>query len=301
VPTFSEFLFAPWKTLLLLMTAAPKPGVIPAAGPTGIPPGALCGTRDMGGGQIANVCSVFGYEMPSFVFWASTLIFLLFVAASLALVFECLRVSWGLSRMCSALEKGAKDLAAVRKVMRGEALTSHLWQLFEETLLVSGEGSDCYTTQPVESAFSKTALIEENVQVGFYNTVPGILTGLGLLMTFVAILDGLSHVTVAANMDVQGIGGLINGLSGKFVSSITAVTCAVSFVFVERIAYSRPNAAYRRLLKHLSARFKRRTTEHLLHGIQSQLASQAALQKELAQALVSARQALEPAERARAK
>jgi hypothetical protein len=281
---------------MLLLSAPPKPGVIPSGG---IPDGALCGAKDLGGGQLQNVCSVLGYEMPSFVFWASLLILLLFAAASLALVWQCLRVSWGLSRISRALEKGGTDLASVRKVMKGEPLTHHLWQLFEETLLVSGEGSDCYTTQPVEGAFSKSALIEENVQVGFYNTVPGILTGLGLLMTFVAILDGLSHVTVAANMDVQGIGGLINGLSGKFVSSITAVTCAVSFVFVERIAYSRPTGAYRRLLKQLNARFKRRTTEHLLYGIQSQLASQAAMHKELATALANIKH--EPAERARAK
>jgi hypothetical protein len=67
------------------------------------------------------------------------------------------------------------------------------------------------------------------------------------------------------------------------------VTCAVSFVFVERFAYSRPNLAYRRLVSQLANRFKRRTAEHLLHHIQAQLTAQAALQRELSKVLVNFR------------
>jgi hypothetical protein len=150
---------------------------------------------------------------------------------------------------------------------------------------MSGQGEEVYSTQPIESVLTKGALIEENVHSALFNAIPGVLTGLGLLMTFVAILDGLSHVSVAANMDVKGIGGLINGLSGKFISSIVAVTCAVCFVFVERIAYARPSRAYRQLMAQLSGCFRRMTAEHLLYQIQSQLYAQAALQKEFAQTL----------------
>ncbi|MEQ1399746.1 hypothetical protein, partial [Salmonella enterica] len=78
------------------------------------------------------------------------------------------------------------------------------------------------STQSIDHALARNSLVEEHVSTALFKSIPGILTGLGLLMTFVAILDGLSHVSVAANMDVTGIGGLINGLSGKFVSSIVA-------------------------------------------------------------------------------
>lgn len=58
--------------------------------------------------------------------------------------------------------------------------------------------------------------------------LPGWLTAIGLLTTFLAILLGLQGVKVLTNLEVRGIGGLVNGLSGKFFSSIIALGCAIS-------------------------------------------------------------------------
>jgi hypothetical protein len=124
--------------------------------------------------------------------------------------------------------------------------------------------------------------VDEYLQLSFFATIPGVLTGLGLLMTFVAILDGLSHVTVGTNMDVQGIGGLINGLSGKFVSSIVAVTCAVAFAFIERFAFSFVRRAHRPFLSQALRKIRRRSPEQLLSQIQAQLDAQGAQIKRLA-------------------
>jgi hypothetical protein len=110
----------------------------------------------------------------------------------------------------------------------------------------------------------RTVLIDENLAGSFFALVPGTLTGLGLLMTFVAILDGLSHVTVTAEMDVQGISGLINGLSGKFFSSIVAVFCAVTFVLAERALLFGPEKLYREMARALNNRLKLRTAEQML-------------------------------------
>jgi len=240
--------------------------------------GALCYVSDIGG-QMISVCRIGGYEMPSFIFWASLLIFLIFASASLMLLFQCNRVASSLKDLSKVLESISPaqgqpitplELSRIGEKMRTEKLTSSAWNEFESTLLPSPDLNKIYTTCSVDSVLSKNALIDENVNGALFAAIPGVLTGVGLLMTFVAILDGLSHVSVGANMDVQGIGGLINGLSGKFVSSIVAVTCAVAFVFVERIAYARPQDAYRKLIASLSPRFKRRTTEHLLQSIETQ-------------------------------
>jgi hypothetical protein len=226
--------------------------------------------------------------MPSFVFWASLLILALFATSSLALFFQCDGLANSLLRLSRELGKlsyadpqrlSRAELERLSTIMRGEEHVSRAWLGFEETLLVSPLGDDVYTPEALDHSFSKQRLLDENVQGAFFSSLPGILTGLGLLMTFVAILDGLSHVSVTATMDVKGIGGLINGLSGKFVSSVTAVTCAVLFVFVERIAYARPHAAYLTLLSKLGPRFRRKSTEYLLYQIQSQLAELAALER----------------------
>ncbi len=297
MPNFFDYLLAPWKLFGLLGSMiASRPSGVPA--PAG---GGMCGYEDVGG-QVLNVCHVLGYSMPAFVFWASTLILLLFCVASAMLVRQSLAVARGLGRAAAALERvprpgahgdqnqnlNAVTLALVRKALANERLTAVAWLRFEDSLLESGDatqGGGFYATEPVETAFSRALLIDQNVHGSLFASIPGILTGVGLLMTFVAILDGLSHVSVAANMDVQGIGGLINGLSGKFVSSIVAVTCAVSFVFIERIASAQPDRAYRLLVARLAPLFRRRTTEHLLLRIQEQLEKQGLLQRDLAVAL----------------
>ena len=283
MPNFTDYLLAPWKIVTVLW------GILHAGSPGGATAssaaiqGSLCVAQDLGG-QIEAVCHIAGYNMPEFILWASFFIFLLFLAASTGLLYQCSKLGLTMNRIVHKLSQGdalhaygKKTLTAINSVMQKERAFVHLWHQFEGTLLVSTENQEVYSTQSPESVFTKAALIEDNVHASLFSAIPGVLTGLGLLMTFIAILDGLSHVTVSSSMDVKGIGGLINGLSGKFISSIVAVTCSVIFVFVERIAYGRVNQAYRKLLPLLSTRFKRKTTEQLLFQIQSQLAEQAAL------------------------
>jgi hypothetical protein len=295
VPTLTSFLLAPWKVLKTLFSSGNIPQPVPAAQnasgaiqpmTTTAPPDSICYAQNAGD-QVLNVCQVMGYQMPSFVLWASLLIFGLFVVTCLTLLFQCGQLSRAFNRLATQIGKlpQGEQLSAIRNLMSKNVLISSQWRKFEDGLIISPQGDEIFSTESIDEAFPKSAMIEENVHGTFFSAVPGILTGLGLLMTFIAILDGLSHVSVTANMDVQGIGGLINGLSGKFVSSIVAVTCAVSFVFVERIAYAQPQQAYKRLINSLAVRFKRKTAEHLLYQLQKELMTQAAVQRELAQSI----------------
>lgn len=280
MPQFSDYLLAPWKFFgLLLSSSAPRPTAPGAA--QQVAAEGLCYLKDVGG-QVLSICQIGGYEMPAFVFWASGFIFLLFLGSSVALTQQCFAVSGVLLRVSNRLDKikaesralTSKELGTIRDAVRKEPMVGEVWNNFEDTLLINEE-DEVYSTQPAESVFTKAAVIETNVHTTLFASIPGILTGLGLLMTFVAILDGLSHVTVTETMDVKGIGGLINGLSGKFFSSIVAVTCAVLFVFVERFAFAQPERAYRKLVHALSSKFRRRTVEHLLLRLSAQLSAQA--------------------------
>ena len=66
-----------------------------------------------------------------------------------------------------------------------------------------------------------------------YKTAPAVITGIGLLATFVAILVALHDVKLANNR-VQGLDLLVQGLSGKFLSSIVALACATLLVYAEK-------------------------------------------------------------------
>jgi hypothetical protein len=68
----------------------------------------------------------------------------------------------------------------------------------------------------------------------------------------------------ADDQTITGIQGLINGLSGKFLTSIVGLVCANVFVLLERPAVRRLLASHGEFLTLLDESFPRRTVEDLL-------------------------------------
>ena len=80
-------------------------------------------------------------------------------------------------------------------------------------------------------------VISQNFHAAIFGAVPGILTGLGLTGTFLAILlalYGVHYDQHNAVEPVSGMEGLINGLSGKFLSSIIALLLSIVFTLREK-------------------------------------------------------------------
>jgi hypothetical protein len=80
-------------------------------------------------------------------------------------------------------------------------------------------------------------VIGRNFNAAFFSALPGLLTGAGLTLTFVAILLALYgvHYDKANTVEpISGIDILINGLSGKFLSSIVALFLSIVFTLFEK-------------------------------------------------------------------
>jgi len=80
-------------------------------------------------------------------------------------------------------------------------------------------------------------VIGRNFNAAFFSSFPGLLTGAGLTLTFIAILLALYgvHYDKANTVDpISGIDTLINGLSGKFLSSIVALLLSIVFTLFEK-------------------------------------------------------------------
>ncbi len=80
-------------------------------------------------------------------------------------------------------------------------------------------------------------VIGKNFNAAFFSAFPGLLTGAGLTLTFVAILLALYgvHYDKTNTVDpISGIDTLINGLSGKFLSSIVALLLSIVFTLYEK-------------------------------------------------------------------
>jgi hypothetical protein len=110
-----------------------------------------------------------------------------------------------------------------------------------------------FITRPVTECLPEENVVDSFYNSAFHQSVPGILTALGLLATFVAILMALAGVTYNANdpiRPVSGIDQLINGLSGKFLSSIIALILSVIFtLFEKKICDRQLQNAYDALIK----------------------------------------------------
>lgn len=86
---------------------------------------------------------------------------------------------------------------------------------------------------------------------GSHQAVPGLLTALGLLGTFSALLLGLADLRYTEKA-VLGLADLINALSGKFFTSVLALGSSVLFVLVERFFLA---ASFERLYSRICSRF----------------------------------------------
>ena len=130
------------------------------------------------------------------------------------------------------------DIRQKSQLLNGPA--KDWWQLVDESFerYRGPDGQErWFSVRPIREILDEDTLIGSIYHTSFYQALPGILTALGLLATFIAILQGLSGVTynpLDSVHPVSGIDALINGLSGKFLTSIVALVVSIIFTFVEK-------------------------------------------------------------------
>src|SRR5215470_11751180 len=99
------------------------------------------------------------------------------------------------------------------------------WDIFAAQFVkrYDDTGTDRFwSPQSAATVFNETSMLESRLNRNVYTAIPGIVTGFGLLCTFIAILDALLEVKLA-NKQFTGLDKLVSGLSGKFLSSIAAL------------------------------------------------------------------------------
>ena len=120
-------------------------------------------------------------------------------------------------------------------------------------------------------------VIGKNFTAAFFSALPGLLTGAGLTLTFVAILFALYgvHYDKANTVDpITGIDTLINGLSGKFVSSIVALLLSIAFTLYEKSRVRGLRNRYERMIAVVTNAIPYLSQSRVLLDIQSFAAKQ---------------------------
>ncbi len=106
-----------------------------------------------------------------------------------------------------------------------------------------GELEGYYTTKDPEEYFNFEVLAAPNIDLPFYNVVPAILTGLGILGTFVGLAggiflatDALGNTTLDLEMIQSSMSGLLGGASTAFFTSICGLFCSILFTGLQKRA-----------------------------------------------------------------
>jgi ABC-type transporter Mla subunit MlaD len=180
-----------------------------------------------------------------------------------------------------AANPGAIGPAGVNRIgefLSEDALCKHGWGEFRETLITDTSGPEdlTYNTKQAEELFSEEEIVSACMHPGFFRAVPGVLTSLGLLGTFIAILIGLHGIEVYPGQKIEGIDKFVNALSGKFASSVVALALAIGFTLLQTREFHRAHQTYRKFCQALDAVFPRRTAEAVLSTMRTDIREQRA-------------------------
>lgn len=164
----------------------------------------------------------------------------------------------------SETRRDLDDLQTLDRVVRSEQDFARDWRSYRKTLAVEQSAwflePTVHSQRSASDFFSIESLCAAHLNVRFYRQLPAFLTGMGLMFTFLAILIGLSKLH-ANGSEIDGIQGLISGLSGKFVTSIVGLACANAFTLLEHSLWHRLDNRHRECIALLDDMFPQKTTD----------------------------------------
>jgi hypothetical protein len=162
------------------------------------------------------------------------------------------------------------DLHAIESAMQKEPMFRQPWAQYRKTLLLEHVPwfvePRIFSTRRAEEIFTQDTLLSHRVNLAFYSQLPSLVTGIGLLLTFLALFIGLSKLH-ADGHEIVGIQGLINGLAGKFLTSIVGLIAANLFTLIEKPMVFRLMNEHHSFLSLIDKLFPRKTMEQMLEQL----------------------------------
>jgi ABC-type transporter Mla subunit MlaD len=136
-------------------------------------------------------------------------------------------------------------------------------------LYLGTDNQEAYYLAEDPSHVLQYGALSASLHLQLYRAIPGLLTGVGLALTFVAILLALHgvHYDPHAAQPIVGIDTLINGLSGKFASSVVALICSIGFTLFEHSRIRSLRRNYNICIEALTDAIPRLTTARILLDI----------------------------------
>ncbi len=196
----------------------------------------------------------------------------------------------------SSAKGGAIDLDEIEtRAMSGPAL-SHVWIEYAKTLHRpsrvdrngSLEGVRWRATALAEMFFTEQSIVDTRLKTEFYKHLPGILTGIGIIGTFLGLIIGLSRFKVPRDLTLvtAQLEILIASVSHAFWVSAAAITLAMILTWWEKSLVTRRYREVETLRELVDSLFKGGAGEEYLERVANASETAATQALQLKDALV---------------
>jgi hypothetical protein len=192
--------------------------------------------------------------------------------------------------------EGKRSLV-LEPLFQGDKTLEHLWTEFKETLHGQKELNPSSgqfeviaerSTIPAEAFFSTETLVDTVLRTEFFKHLPGILTGLGIIGTFLGLIHGLQAFQVSENAAIarQSLNALLQGVHEAFLVSAAAIGLAMLITFVEKWLITALHKHVETICQLLDGRFQAGAGEEYLSRLVQASEASAKEAKQLKQSLV---------------
>ena len=179
------------------------------------------------------------------------------------------------------------DEKALKAIWREYGKTLHLQQE-----VVDGEMkvSAVFSTVTSDAYFNPESVFEGRINSEFFKHLPGILTGLGIIGTFLGLIVGLqsfASIELGNPQETQkGLQQLMQAVGGAFVVSATAIVAAMAITLVEKLLVKQLTSLVHELVQAIDALYDAGASEDYLARLVKASEESAAQTKILKDALV---------------
>lgn len=175
-----------------------------------------------------------------------------FIAILAFIVAVCFvfRVS-GICRKARRLQRTRPSEEKVDELVKGDELIYRLdvffekekhwgmyWRFYKQQLLQKKNiktGEDEWVSCRFASEFfNEFTLVETKINLPFFRAIPSVLTGLGILGTFIGLTFSLTAIT--GEIDQTDLTRLLSGAGFAFMTSIAGLSCSLVLTWINKLA-----------------------------------------------------------------
>lgn len=176
--------------------------------------------------------------------------------------------------LIGATKPNLEHLEQIDAIFKDNPNYLHRWSEFRETLVAEPHATNeieaiYHATRPASEHFEKDEILTEFTGADFYRQAPGLITSIGLSMTFIFIVLGLYSLNTSA--EELKLDELIGHLGSKFVSSISALVASVLFSIWQHSREEKCERILTKSLNILDQKFQRTTSELYLSLVDKRL------------------------------